>query len=178
MGVSPSRRQTGHDENAVASVIPDLILGDSRMGQPGTWHVPGCHEEAVQLGVGHDIIRHAGVFDHPRIDQIPGAYPNPDREMLDPQAVKRVVTGQDQKASRCRSSRKRRPFQRDIGNVIAIEIAFDPRVPAAERWQGIRCSISIEIIKVDDNEPVTEARVKGDSIGTSRVINSNDGFTE
>ena len=79
--------------------------------------------------------------------------------MLHLQAGDGVVTGKDEKASRRNrrsSDRKRRPFQRDIRDVIAIKVAFNAGMPPAERRQGIRVGIAIEIIEVDLNSAPTQ----------------------
>lgn len=76
------------------------------------------------------------------------------------------------------AERKRRPFQRDIRDVIAIEVAFDAGMSPAERRQWIWGGISIEIIKVDHDGTSTQDGVKGDSLLAIGVVGDNERLTE
>ena len=71
LGVGPSGRQAGRDEDAVAGVVHHQVLGEGGVGNAGVGNVAGRHDDAVKLRFGNDIVRHSGMRDSPRVVKSP-----------------------------------------------------------------------------------------------------------
>ena len=159
----------------MAGVVHHHVLGDSGVGNEGVRDIAGRHEDTVKLGVGHDIVGHAGVLDGPWVGKIPGAHHDPEGEMLHPQAVDGVVTGkEDDSQQQEEAAGNTAPSSVISGIVVAIEVALDAGVSPAECGQRIRGGIAIEIIKVDHDGAATQAGGKGDGLRATGVVGGNN----
>src|SRR5262249_21778591 len=99
LGVGPGAGQVGPDVDAEAALTQAVsqhqVLGDGGVGKKRARGVAGPHNDAVKLGFCKGVVRHRGVRDGPQVRKITGPQTYPEGEMLHPEAVDRVVTGND-----------------------------------------------------------------------------------